>query len=56
MELWKLHCTYYAIIDHYYAVHWETGHCKYMSYKTIEFWAMIALIKAALYQKERLQN
>ena len=24
----------------YYATHWETGHCKYMSHKTIEFWAM----------------
>ena len=27
-------------MQNYYAVHWETGHCKCMSRKTIAFWAI----------------
>ena len=29
-----------AYLFSYYAAHWETAHCKYMSQKTIAFWAM----------------
>ena len=28
----------------YYSVHWKTGHCKYMSWKTIAFWAMMKVL------------
>jgi len=29
-----------AYLLSYYAAHWETAHCKYLSQKTIAFWAM----------------
>ena len=36
-----------AYLCNYYSTHWKTEHCKYVSRKTIAFWAMVTHIASS---------
>ena len=45
-----------AYLFSYSAAHWETAHCKYMSQKTIAFWAMPTMLQCRVALKIVVAN